>query len=77
MHANLTLASSFAGGVGPAGGVRLRLRAPLHCGQMKAVSVGGVPWPHFDAADEAIVFEHAALTPKLLRSAQDIVATFG
>ena len=76
MHANLTLPSSIAGAVGPAGGLYLRLRAPLNWGKMVAVSVGGAPWSAFDPMAEAIIFDKAVLTPQLLKSVENIVATY-
>ena len=74
VHANLSLPASFAGDSGPAGGLHLRLRVPLHCGKMVGVSVGGKAWPAFDPKAEAIVFD--SFTPSLLTKVESIVATF-
>ena len=76
VRANLTLPSSFVGSAGPEGGLRLRLRVPLDCGKLKAVTMGGAAWPAFDPTAETIVFDKAALTPKLLKDVESIVATF-
>ena len=76
VHASLTLPSSFVGSSGPAGGVYLRLRAPLHCGEMVAVSVGAAAWTAFDPTAEAILFDAAAITPNLLKRVESIEATF-
>ena len=70
VHANLTLPAGFA----PPGGLRLRLRAPLHAGRLVAVRVGGEAWSDFD--DATVSFGAAALTPALLGRARDVVATF-
>ena len=44
VRANLTVPAGFAE-AGPAGGLRLRLRAPLaHAGRLGSVTVGGKPW---------------------------------
>ena len=70
VHANLTLPAGFA----PPGGLRLRLRAPLHAGRLVAVRVGGEAWSDFD--DATVSFGPAALTPALLGRARNVVATF-
>ena len=60
----------------PAGGVRLRLRAPAaYARKLKSVSVGGKPWSAIDAEAETLDFSASALraTPDL----SNIVATFG
>ena len=48
----------MTGFVWPAGGVRLRVRAPgfVQGGRISSVSVGGKPWSDFDPAKEVIVF---------------------
>ena len=77
VRANVTLPESFAT-TGPAGGIRLRLRAPLaHAGKMSAVTVGGVSWSAFDAAEETIDISAAMLTRGLIRDGlPNVVATF-
>ena len=77
MHANVSLPTSFAVSA-PAGGVRLRLRAPLaYAGRLSGVSVGGRSWGGFNAAAETIDFSAAQLTASLLASGlPTIVATF-
>ena len=78
VSASLRLPASFASAP-PAGGIRLRLRAPLeHAGRLSAVTVGGVAWSAFDAAEETVDVAAAKLTPTLLRDGlPHIVATFG
>ena len=66
MHANVTLPPSFAS-AGPAGGLRMRIRAPAEqAGKLSAVSVGGKAWSGFDAATETVVFKAEELTAELL-----------
>ena len=72
VHASLTLPAGFA----PPGGVRLRVRAPLHAGAISSVSVGGAAWAAFTAKDETIDFAQHALAPSLLGRVKDIVVTF-
>ena len=72
VEANLSLPTEWwstttpitAGGLTPpAGGLVLRFRAPApHTGKMKAVTVGGALWPHFDPAKETVVFTDSALS---------------
>ena len=63
---------------GHAGGLRLRVRAPLtQAGKLSGVSVGGKAWTHFDAATETIDFSAAQLTKPLLETGlPSVVATF-
>ena len=77
IRANLTLSATFAVRA-PAGGVRLRLRAPLpYAGKLKSVTVGGEAWAAIDAAAETVDFAAAKLTAELITSGlPDIVATF-
>ena len=75
VSANVTLPRSFVGEAGPAGGVRLRLRAPLErAGSLTSVTVGGKPWSAFDATAEEVVFAQASLSSELLAAMQTIVA---
>ena len=75
VSANVTLPRSFVGEAGPAGGVRLRLRAPLErAGGLTSVTVGGKPWSAFDATAEEVVFAQASLSSELLVAMQHIVA---
>ena len=61
-----------------AGGVRLRIRAPLaHAGKLSKVTVGGQPWTKFSPAEETIDIAASMITPALIRSMGDIVAVFG
>ena len=61
----------------PAGGVKLRLRAPLtHAGKLKAVTVGGQQWTAFDPKAETVDFSLEALTAKTVEAMATIVATF-
>ena len=76
MHLTPYVSPVYLPGRGPAGGLHLRLRAPLDSGQMVAVSVGGAAWAAFDPKTEAVVFDRAALTPQLLARVETIVATF-
>ena len=78
VHANVTLPVSFATS-GPGGGIRLRVRAPLeHAGKLSSVTVGGMSWSAFDAAEETIDVSAAKLTAELIRNGlPEIVATFG
>ena len=78
VRANVSLPAGVASRP-PAGGVRVRVRAPLaHAGRLSSVAVGGAAWRSFDAAAETIDFAAADLTPALLASGlPDIVATFG
>ena len=43
---------------------------------MKSVTVGGLPWTHFDAAAETIDFAAAELTTAMLPRMREIRATF-
>ena len=62
---NLTLPASL-GKRPPTGGLRVRLRAPLHAGKIVAVTVNGAKWTAFSAADETVDFAAAALTPEMV-----------
>ena len=77
VRVNVSLPPSFAAAA-PAGGVRVRLRAPLaHAGRLSRVTVGGAAWAGFSAAEESIDFTAAQLTAGLLRDGlPQIVATF-
>lgn len=78
VKANVSLPPSCFGASGPAGGVRLRLRAPVAlAGKLVRVTVGGKPWRSFDPVAETIDFSPTALvsSSKELRvGLQDIVA---
>ena len=76
--ASVELPPSFAS-AGPAGGIRLRIRAPLaHAGKLSKVTVGGEAWTAFDAAEETIDFAAGKLTAALIKDGlPHIVATFG
>jgi hypothetical protein len=78
VKANVTLPPSFVTAP-PAGGIRLRIRAPLaHAGKLSKVTVGGQVWGGFDAAEETIVIPAGKLTADLLqRGLPQIVASFG
>jgi hypothetical protein len=78
VNANVTLPASFVS-AGPAGGLRLRIRAPLeHAGKLSGVTVGGKAWVGFDAGEETIDFKASDLTADLVASGLPaIVATFG
>ena len=77
VRVNVSLPPSFAAAA-PAGGVRVRLRAPLaHAGRLSRVTVGGAAWAGFSAAEESIDFAAAQLTAGLLGDGLPrIVATF-
>ena len=74
---NLTLEARFVLPASrPAGGLRLRLRAPEpHAGRLRAATVGGADWPHIDAAAETVDFAAEALG--VLAHSPQILATFG
>lgn len=75
--ASVTLPNTYAGAGGPAGGLRLRLRAPSpHTGRMAGVTVGGAEWAAFDPKAETVDFAPHALTPAMLAAMRHIVATF-
>ena len=79
VHASVSLPASFASaGTAPAGGIRLRLRAPLeHAGKLSAVTVGGKAWSAFDAAEETIDIAADKITASLITEGlPHIVATF-
>ena len=78
VQANVTLPSSFVSKP-PAGGIRLRIRAPLaHAGRLSKVTVGGQAWSAFDAAEETIDIAASQLTPALIATGlPEIVASFG
>ena len=76
---NVTVPVSFGTTRKPAGGLRVRIRAPLaHAGKLSSVTVDGKPWKAFDAGAETVDFASGALTPKLVaHGLPDIVAHFG
>ena len=78
VRANVTLPLSFVARA-PRGGLKLRLRAPLpYAGRLKAVTVGGKSWVHFDATLETVDVTAAELTASLIQSGlPEIVAEFG
>ena len=78
VHASVVLPASVAVAP-PPGGLRLRLRAPSeYAGRLSAVTVGGVRWSAFSAAEETVDFAASALTASLVRDGLPrIVATFG
>ena len=79
VRVNLTLPASFASAP-PAGGLRVRLRAPLaHAGRLSGVTVGGAAWSAFSAAEETIDVSAAQLRTAGLvaEGLPRIVATFG
>jgi len=70
VKANISLPSTAK----PAGGLRLRVRAPAeHRGKMSGVTVGGKAWPSFDAAAETVDFSAAQLTPELGQSGLPVI----
>eukprot|EP01051_Picozoa_sp_SAG22_P006630 SAG22_NODE_440_length_10484_cov_19.751661_4_plen_468_part_00 len=78
--ANVTVPASFAAAASkPAGGLVLRIRAPVeHAGKLSKVTVGGQVWSGFDAAEETVSFKASELTAELIKSGLPaIVATFG
>ena len=81
VHANVTMAAIFASSAAttPAGGLRLRIRAPIeHAGKLSKVTVGGKPWADFDAAEETINFAADKLTADLVATGlTNVVAVFG
>jgi len=78
IRVKLSLPASYVGATGPAGGVRVRLRAPVaHAGSLSAVTVGGKPWSAIDAKEETIIFKPEELTIARLEEMQTIIATFG
>lgn len=62
----------------PAGGLRVRVRAPLeHAGKLSGVMVGGKAWKKFDPAEETVDFAASDLTTSMIANGlPDIVATF-
>jgi len=78
VHANVTLPAGFAA-AGPAGGLVLRVRAPVaYAGKLSAVTVGGKAWAHFNASSETISFTLAELgTSSVSSGLSAIVASFG
>ena len=77
VKANVTLPKSFATNK-PAGGLRLRIRAPLeHAGKLNSVTVGGQAWSDFSAGEETVDFSADKLTAALIKNGLPaIVATF-
>ena len=78
VHGNVSLPMSFAERK-PAGGLRVRIRAPLsQAGRLSSVTLGGRAWSGFDAGEETIVIDASALTAGLIEGGlQRIIATFG
>ena len=75
VHASVTLPASFATTT-PAGGIRLRIRAPLEH-KLSGVTVGGKAWSDFDAAEETINIAASKITASLIADGlPHIVATF-
>ena len=77
--ASVTLPASFAdAATAPAGGLRLRIRAPAaHAGRLSGVTIGGKAWAGFSAAEETIDIAAGELTPELIHDGLPrIVATF-
>lgn len=77
--ANVSLPPSFAtADTAPAGGVRLRIRAPItHAGKLSGVTVGGKAWAHFNAAEETVDIAASQITASLISEGlPHIVATF-
>ena len=80
VHANITLPASYADkATQPAGGIRLRIRAPIvHAGKLSKVTIGGQAWTAFNAAEETIDIAAGKLTASLIATGlPTIVATFG
>ena len=77
VHANVTLPATFSTHP-PAGGIRLRIRAPLaHAGKLSKVTIGGEPWAAFSAAEETIDIAASKITPAMIKNGlANIVATF-
>ena len=79
VHASVALPPSFgSSGGAPAGGIRLRLRAPLeHAGKLSSVTVGGKAWADFNAAEETVDIAAGKITSALITEGlPHIVATF-
>ena len=78
VHANVTLPPTYAdAATAPAGGVRLRLRAPAaYAGRLHRVTVGGEEWKAFDPKAETVDFDAAALTPARVHAMQSVVASW-
>ena len=79
VRGSVLLPASFASADGaPAGGIRVRVRAPSeHAGKLSSVTVGGQTWAAFNAAEETIDIASSKLTADLLRDGlPHIVATF-
>jgi len=84
VKASVTLPARFAqsgSGSQPAGGLRLRIRAPTaQAGKLSAVTIGGKPWPKsgFSAAEETVDIASEQLTAAMISDLKSgIVATFG
>jgi len=77
VKANVTLPRSFVS-LGPQGGLRLRIRAPMsHAGKLSSVSVGGKVWSGFEASTETVEFKASELTSEMVESGlPSIVAEF-
>ena len=79
VRASVSLPPTFAAAkTAPAGGVRIRIRAPVeHAGKMSSVTVGGKPWTSFSAAEESVDIPASQLTADLIKNGlPKIVATF-
>ena len=72
------LESPTHAGAAPAGGIRLRLRAPLeHAGKLSKVTIGGQAWSAFSAAEETIEIAAEKITSSLIKEGlPHIVVTF-
>eukprot|EP01052_Picozoa_sp_SAG31_P049647 SAG31_NODE_10968_length_1077_cov_1.923313_1_plen_203_part_00 len=68
VKANVTLPASFAT-TAPAGGIKLRVRAPLeHAGRLSKVTIGGVAWSAFNASEETIEIPSSKVTAELIKT---------
>jgi hypothetical protein len=79
VHASLMVPVTFATAkTAPAGGVRIRVRAPVeHAGKLSQVTVGGKAWASFNAAEETIDIAANRLTADLITNGlPHIVVTF-
>jgi len=77
VRASMQLPASFATAP-PAGGIRLRVRAPLeYAGKLSQVTIGGKAWGAFSASEETIDIAASALTASLIADGlPHVVATF-
>ena len=72
VHASLMLPEGFA----PPGGLKLRVRVPLHAGKIVGVAVGGEAWKEFNVAEETVNFAASTLTPGMVARLKAVVVTF-